>query len=178
MAYTIPEIITWAKICQPLARIGEANKAASDRSRDVDLDMKLYDTRKDVEYEYNQDPNSTNLFSMGNYLLSLCGVYLFQAQQATTGGGTITPITPSLTPDPYDFDVNSSISFILTGATTKQFPSSWVGYNMLFIRGHITQSQVNNGSGATYYSWDRGTAFLTLFNGAATDDENFQFFPI
>lgn len=176
MAYTIPEIVTWAKLSQPLAAIGEAKKNNSDRSKNLDLHIELYLTRADVEYEYDQDPNSTNLFAMGNYLLSLCGEYLFIAQQATVGGGTITPITPSLAPDPYDFDVDASTSFILAGATSKTFPSSWIGYNMLFVRNHITQSIINDGA-STYYSWDRGTATLVLYNGAAITGENFQFYP-
>lgn len=177
MAYTIPEIIIWAKISQPLARIGEAKKLANgNKNADVNLDMKLYNTRADVQYEYDQDPSSDNLFLIGNYLLALCGVYLFQAQATTIGGGTITPITPSDSPDPYDFDVSAS-SFIITGASSKVFPAAWVGFNILFVRGHITQSVVDNGVD-TAYSWDRGTATLTLLNGAAQVGENLQFFPI
>lgn len=182
MAYTIPEIITWSRICQPLARIGEAKRLANgDTDADVDLDIKIFITRADVLYEYNQDPNSSILFTIGNYLLSLLGRYLFVAQQATTGGGTITPITPGLAPNPYDFDVDGS-SFIATGATSKVFPASWKGYNILFVRNHITQSIVNNGVDV-YYAWDRGTATLSLFgpapaNGAAQATENFQIYPI
>lgn len=176
MAYTIPEIVTWAKICQPLAAIGEAKKNNSDRSKNVDLHIELFLTRKDVEYEYSQDPTSSNLFSMGNYLLSLCGVYLFQAQQATIGGGSVTPVTPGLAPTAYDFVVDAS-SFIATGTTSKTFPSNWIGYNILFVRDHVTQSILNDGLGGTYYSWDRGTATLTLYNGAAADTETFQIYP-
>jgi len=78
MAYSIPEIITWAKICQPLARVGEAKRLADgDPAADVDLDIKLYMTRKDVEYAYAQNADSAILHTMGNYLLALCGVYLF-----------------------------------------------------------------------------------------------------
>lgn len=177
MAYPIPQILTWSKMCQPLARIGEAKKSASDKTRDTDLDMKIYLTRKDVEYEYAQDPSSDKLFSMGNYLLSLCGVYLFTAQQMTAGGGSVTPVSPSLIPDPYDFEVDAS-SFIATGDTTKTFPGSWEGFNILFVRNHITQSIVNDGGGNTYYSWDKTNAILTLFNGAAQSTEIFQIYPV
>jgi hypothetical protein len=162
---------------QCFARIGEAKKRLSGRTFDENLDIKLFLTRKDCEYEYAQDPNSTNLFSIGNYLLALCGVYLFQAQQAIAGGGSITPITPGLAPTPYDFIVEIG-AFIEPGATTKVFPSSWIGFNILFVRNHVTQSIINDGNGSTYYSWDRGTASLTLFNGAAVDTEPFQFFPV
>ena len=180
MAYTIPEIITWAKICQPLARIGEAKRLAEgDTAADVDLDIKLYITRKDVEYEYAQDQSSTNLFAMGNYLLSLCGRYLFQAQQTTIGGGSVTPVTPGLAANPYDFTVASD-SFITTGTQSKVFPSSWIGYQILFVRNHITQSTINEGG--TYYSWDSGTGTITLYptgaGGQAQVGEIFQIFPV
>ena len=176
MAYTIPEIIIWAKICQPLARYGEAKRLASgDTDADIDLDIKLYMTRKDVEYAYSQNADSDILHTMGNYLLSLCGRYIFQAQATTVGGGTITPITPSTMPNPYDFEVDAN-SFIATGDTTKTFPTSWEGLNMLFVRNSITQSTVNQG--ASYYSWDNTTRLFTLINGAAQVGELFQIYPI
>jgi hypothetical protein len=176
MAYTIPEIITWSRICQPLARIGEAKRLVKgDKDADPDLDIKLYMTRKDVEYAYAQNADSDILHIMGNYLLMLCGRYLFQAQQTNVGGGTITPITPGTMPDPYDFEVSAS-SFIATGATTKTFPTSWQGLNMLFVRNNITQSTVNQGS--SYYSWDKTTRLFTLINGAAQSTELFQIYPM
>ena len=180
MAYTLPEIIVWSKMCQPLARIGEAKKLANgDRSADVDLDIKIYITRKDTEYSYAQEPTSDDTFAIGNYLLALCGIYLFTAQQATIGGGTITPVTPPgiTTPNPYDFIVGG-ISFISAGQTSKVFPSEWIGYNILFVRNHVTQSVLDDGIGSTYYSWDKTTATLILFNGAAVDTEVFQIFPV
>lgn len=178
MAYTTSDIIQWAKISQPLARIGEAKRLADgDDAADVDLDIKIYDTRKDVEKSYEADPTSNETYSSGNYLLTLIGRYLFQAQLATGGGGSITPIVPGgVIPDPYDFDVNGS-SFIVTGATSKVFPISWYGLNILFVRGHITQSTVNNGTD-TSYTWNKTTRTLTLLNGAASLSENFQIFPM
>lgn len=182
MAYSAAQIIQWAKICQPLARIGEAKRAANDDpAADVDLDIKLYITRKDVEYANSQvDTDAAVLFTMSNYLLSLCGKYLFQAQATTGSGGSISPITPSDAPDAYDFDVSAS-SFIVTGATSKTLPASWLGFNMLLIRGHITQSKVNNGI-EDYYSWDNSTRILTFYGqspstGAAVLGENIQIYP-
>lgn len=176
MAYTIPQILNWADIAQPLARVGEATrKARGDSGADPDLDIKIYLTKADVRYEYAQDPSGDNIFSMGNYLLSLMGIYLFQAQDASGGGGSISPVTPGTIPDPYDFEVSAS-SFIATSATTKTFPSSWVGLNVLFVRGGITQSTVNQGG--TYYSWSKTSGTLTLINGAAQATELFQIYPI
>lgn len=178
MAYLVTDIIEWSKISQPLARYGEAKRAASgDDAADVDLDMKLYDTRIDVQNAYDADPTSNETYSSANYLLTLIGRYLFPAQQATGGGGSITPIVPGgVIPDEYDFDVDGS-SFIVAGATSKTLPIEWSGLNILFIRGHITQSTVNNGVD-TSYTWNKTTRILTLFNGAAQTGENFQIFPM
>lgn len=177
MAYTIPEIILWGQISQPLARIGESKrKALGDNAADVDLDIKLYNTIIDVSYAYNQNADSAIQFTMGNYLLALCGRYLFTAQATIAGGGSITPITPGgITPDPYDFEVGAS-SFIATGETTKTFPATWIGYNILFIRNSITQSLTNQG--ATYYSWNKLTGAFVLISGAAQAGELFQIYPI
>lgn len=177
MAYTIPEIIVWAEICQPLARIGGAKKNAKNNgSIDHDLDIKLYDTRKDLEAQYDADPDSAETYTMGNYLLALCGVYLFTAQATIVGGGTITPIIPNPIPDPYDFYVDSS-SFIVTGASIKVFPVSWAGLNILFVRSFVTQSKVNDGI-TTCYSWNKSTRLFTLINGVAQVGENFQIYPV
>jgi hypothetical protein len=179
MAYSPTQIITWAEIAQPLARIGEAQKVRQgNRDADVNLDIKLYDTRKDCQYEYLQDVNSSNLFPMCNYLLSLMGEYLFAAQSATGGGGSITPIIPGIAPDPYDFEITLT-SFIASGATSKTFPASWVGFNILFVRNNITQSTVNQG--ASYYSWDKNTATLNLLgtpSSPAQLTELFQIYPV
>jgi len=177
MSYAVSDIITWAKISQPLARYYEAKKKANgDNSANLNLDIELYDTRKDVEYAYAQDPTSANTYQQANYLLTLCGIYLFQAQQTTGGGGSITPITPSASPDPYDFVVSSS-SFIVTGASSATLPSTWQGYNILLVRNSITQSTVNDGI-VTCYSWSRTTRLLTFINGALNAGELIQIYPL
>lgn len=179
MAYSIPDILQWARISQPLARYGEANKQRKgDNSADVDLDMKIYNTRLDVAYAYAQDPTDTILIPMGNYLYAICFPYVLTAQDATGSGGSITPINPADAPEPYDFDVSAS-SFIATGETSKILPSSWIGFNIILVRGHITQSKVNNGVDI-YYSWDRGTATLNFLgtNSQAALGENIQIFPL
>jgi hypothetical protein len=94
MPYDVADILNWASISQPLARIGEAKRLANgDRAADVDLDMKIYNTRLDVLYCYNDDPNADELYIMGNYLLMLIGRYLFPAQAAIGETGSIASIT-------------------------------------------------------------------------------------
>lgn len=97
MSYTIPNIITWAKYSQPLARLDAIKKKAftgGGGNIDDKLDIKIYLTRKSVEFEYAQDTTSSNLFELGNYLYALCFTYVLAAQEATGGGGSISPITP------------------------------------------------------------------------------------
>lgn len=60
MAYLISDIVSWAEISQPLARIGEAKKKATQSGTiELDLDIKLYDTRRDVEWQLAQETNAT-----------------------------------------------------------------------------------------------------------------------
>lgn len=176
MIYSVPNIINWSKICQPLARIGEAQKQArNDSSADTELDVKIYMTRKDVEYEYAQDPTSDNLYSIANYLLALCGVYLFKAQEVTGNGGSITPIVPggSSTPVPYDFIVSGS-SFIIAGQSLKTI-TSFIGYNIQFFRGNVIQTTVS--TEPSYYTWDSATGTFQCFPEAQSG-ELFQLYAI
>lgn len=84
------------KISQPLARVGQIKRLAFQNGAiENNLDVELYITRKDIEYEYAQDPNSENLFAMGQYGLALCGIYLFAAQQVSGDGGDLATITPA-----------------------------------------------------------------------------------
>lgn len=179
MSYAITDIIEWAKISQPLARFGELKKKGEiGGSQEFDLDIQLYNARKDLEYSYEQSPNSNETFQIGQYVVSLMGEYLFAAMAATGGSGSTGTIT-SITPTPLEFVVSSN-SFIPTGANSKNIPQ-FKGYNILFIRGNITQSTVNTGNGETYYSWDRLTANFNLYgtpNGDANEGELFQLYPI
>lgn len=94
MPYSVPDILNWASISQPFARYGESQRVArGDGAADPDLDMKLYNTRMDCLYEFEQDPDSDNLYAMGNYLLTLCGRYLFQATAVMGETGEIASIS-------------------------------------------------------------------------------------
>lgn len=179
MSYSLPQLITWAKIAQPLSYRGEKIKQSAGQLCDIDLHIKLYNTRIDAQYAFAQYPGTPETYEIGNYLLTLMGVYLFPAQQAVAGGGSITPILPSLVPNPYDFIVSAS-SFITTGSSGITFPSTWKGFNMLFVRGHLTQSLINEGG--TYYSWDKNTLAFNLLpagvGGQAAAGEVFQIYPV
>jgi len=93
MSYAISDIIQWAKASQPLAFIEEAKKIQQGGTGDLNLHTKIYLERKTLEYAYADDPTADYLFEIGNYVLSLIGIYLFEAQQAT-GGGSGSSVTP------------------------------------------------------------------------------------
>lgn len=186
MAYATLDLINWAKICQPLARYNEARrKATTGATLDEDLDIKLYITRKDVEYEYDQDPTSENLFPMGNYLLTLMFPYFFEAQQATGSGGSISPLNT-------DVQIPGDIDFIVDGSTIIPTGGSSVylnglggrpdlrGYNVDFARGGMMQYTTLQPGGATYYSWNSVTGLfqlLPLSGGQATTGEPMRIMP-
>jgi hypothetical protein len=160
MAYTASQIIAWAKLSQPYARYGEMKKKAQgDNSANLNLDIELYITRKDVEYANAQDPSSADTYQQANYLLTLCGIYLFQAQEALGAGGSTATTTQVSAPSPYYFIVDASTSFMLNGATTKTI-TSFIGYNLVYSRNGIIQTTVT--SEPTYFSWNSVTgAFVT-----------------
>jgi len=96
MGYLITDIIQWAEISQPFARYDQERKLETKGASTIqDLDIKLYVERKSLQYAYDQDPTSDETFQIGQWVLSLIGIYLFKAQQVTGSGGSIAPITPS-----------------------------------------------------------------------------------
>lgn len=95
MSYAISDIITWAKMSQAFAALDSGKKSAREGYLDPTLHEKLYVERKSLEWQYADDPNYTYLFEQGNYVLALCGVYLFEAQNASGTGGTTSGLTPT-----------------------------------------------------------------------------------
>lgn len=173
MAYSIPDIINWAKISQPLARIGESKKLAFQHGTiEPELDKKLYVERKSLEYSYAQDPTGNETYMIGQWVLALCGVYLFQAQAASGSGGSISPVTPGGLPDAIEFVVSAS-SEIPTGGSTLTIPE-FIGFNLIFVRGSITQSMLS--SQPTYFTWNRTTGQFSC-SPVAFVDELFQLYP-
>ncbi len=122
-----------------------------------------------LTWGYEADPTDEKLQGVGAYLLWLCGQF-GQMVQSGQGGGTVIPINPATTmPDPVEFVVDGT-SLIVTGGSTLLL-TDFIGYNIIFLRNNIPQTQIN--TGGSYYHWNRGTGVFTCF-GAAGEDELFS----
>lgn len=118
--------------------------------------------------------SAAKLQSVANYVYALDGRFGAIAQGIISrgGGGTVTPIVPISTPDAIEFVVSGS-SPITTGNSNLTI-SSFIGFNLIFVRNNIPQSTIN--TGGTYYTWSKTTGIFSCI-GAASDTELFQFYP-
>lgn len=118
---------------------------------------------------YTLDPDYDGLQAPANYLYELEQSFAFKAANIVDGGGggQISPATPTTLPTPYYFIVDDN-SFIANGETTKTFPASWQGYNMVFARGGVTQTDVT--SEPSYFTWDSQTLEFTCEPAAVTSE--------
>jgi len=177
MPLSYSDIIAVARISQYLAENDELKGSLFGARIAPGTGRILYCERKAVEWMYNLDPTNDTLTLTSNYLYSLCRGYNLRAQRiyATSGGGSVAPPDVNTAPNPIQFNVGAATA-IVTGATTGTI-TTFIGYNLLFVRGGIPQTTVNEGGGATYYSWDKTTGLLTI-SPSAIAGELFQLYPI
>lgn len=116
-----------------------------------------------------------SLRSVANYLIWLCGKFGLQARNLIgIGGASVTPIIPgSLRPSRLDFIV-SSTSPLPSGSTGGTF-ASFIGYNLDFIRGGVSQSTVT--TEASYFTWDKTNGLFTC-SPALVDTELVALIPV
>ena len=121
-------------------------------------------------FEYNNQ----NLRGVANYLYWICGKFALDGQYIITGagGGTVVPINPGSTPNPTEFEVTAT-SIIPAGDSTITI-DAYIGYNLLFVRNGIPQSQIDLGN--SYYNWNKVTGQFTCY-GPAVEGELFQLYP-
>ena len=107
----------------------------------------------------------TNLRKCANYLYWLCGGYALTAQ-GISGEGGVAPIVANFDlPAPYDFTVTNT-SFIIAGQQSKSI-TNFIGYNILFIRGGVPQSQNDQGDGTSYFTWNSNTGLFNMYPEAS-----------
>lgn len=177
MPLSVSDIIAVARISQYLSQDDILKGSLFGARVAPKTPLVLYAERKALEWMYNTDPLDDSLRLVANYVYSLCRGYNLRAQNILNenGAGSISPVNPDTAPSPIQFNVSGS-TLMVTGGTTATI-SSFVGYNLLFVRGGLPQTTVNEGGGATYYSWDRDLGLLTI-SPAAQAGELFQLYPI
>jgi len=114
-----------------------------------------------------------DLEKRANYLYALCGKYALEANYLIRPGGLLSNITtPTAVPEPIEFIVSNN-SLIPNNGNSVSI-SSFIGYNLLFIRNGISQSSIDNGG--SYFTWDKGIGTFVCYTNAATG-ELFQLYP-
>lgn len=99
----IPSIISLSKICQYLSAYDVTlDTALNGGSLNNGLPRQIYQTRKNVEWMYSQDPTNSSLVFVGDYLYALCGRYISVAKTILGSQGGI-PINPSISTNAYVF---------------------------------------------------------------------------
>lgn len=168
---TIGRILELAPTCCYLANDAKyKSQLFSKRPKSLQNQATLiYIYWKILNYFYEQDPTYDGLYAPAQYLFELEQKFAFKAANIVDGGGggSIAPITPTTLPSPYYFEVDDA-SFIANGESSKQFPATWQGYNMVFARGGETQTTVN--TEPSYFTWDSSTAIMTISPAAVTSE--------
>lgn len=164
---TIAEKIRIAKINGYLINIAIKKGGLNGGGIDVDLPLKIRNVRKSIEYRYALDPSDTTLEGVSNYMLSMC-IYVNEARGIIFNPGTTPGTIAGTTPSPYQFIVDAGTSFIIDGQSSKTI-TSFIGYNLIFVRNGSTQNTSADGSGS-YYSWSKTSGTFIMYPQAYTGD--------
>lgn len=122
---------------------------------DPNLYIKIWVTWWVINRIYEADPTYPHIYEKALRLWEMMGRYGLAAYTYTGGGGgSVSPVTPIPTiPAPYYFVVSVS-SFIPTGGSSATI-SAFIGFNLIFARGGIPQSQIQ--TEPTWFSWNSVT---------------------
>jgi len=171
---TIASIVSIYPIAQYLATVDINKRGLYGGGVDLQLPEKIRNIGMSVERIYNDDPTDTTLTSTANYLYALMGKYGMQAQAVTGIAGSVAGIISNVqSPLPLDFEVTAS-SIIADGENTKTF-TAFIGCNIEFTRGGITQNTTN--IGGSYYTWNKVTGEFFCYPNASLT-ELFRIVPV
>ena len=174
-ALTVAEKLAVAEICEYLVTIAIQKGGLNGGGIDLQLPTKIYNLRTTIQYQYEQDPSDDTLEAVTNYLYGMC-MFNLQAQSITGSGGVIAAISGGTNlPVPYQFTVAASGTFMIDGQSAQTI-TAFIGYNLIFVRGNITQSVVNDGV-TSYYSWTKSIGAFTAVP-AVTTGELIQLFAV
>ena len=171
---SIATIISIYPVAQYLATVDIHKRRLFGGGVDVELPNKIRNIGLSVERIYNDNPSDTSLTKTANYLYALLGKYGAQAQAVSGIAGSIAGVIGNTqSPLPLDFEVTAS-SFIADGESTKTI-TAFIGCNIEFTRGGITQNTTN--IGASYYTWNKVTGEFFCYPDA-TLTELFRIVPV
>lgn len=174
---TVARILELAPTCSRLAEDHRFKRAlfSGTPKSSIHQGILIYCYWKILNKIYELDNNYAGLEQPANHLWELCQKWQLKAASIVDGGssGQVTPVTPVTLPTPYYFLVDGS-SFIADGASSKTFPASWQGFNIVFARNGITQTTVT--SEPTYFTWNSTTAEFTC-SPAVVSGELLAFIP-
>jgi hypothetical protein len=173
--YTIPNIISYAKLSQFLSRKDVYVRAALGKGIDDRLPQLLYIERKSLEWVYNQNPNDANLPKAGNYVLSLCGKFLMQALQAVGGGVSVnanvisTVSAKSAIEIPVRFVVGDSGALLIAGGKTLTISDTNILDNSVKVFVNNEKLYPNRNDRFSYTVSYSSTSIIIQFNQGAED---------
>ena len=171
---TVAQIMDIWPIAQYLAANDIQNRRNNSGAVDITLPQKIYSIGTSVQRTYDADSTDDTLPLTARFLYALCGKYGLQASVVMQTSGTVSPVTPNVPTVPYQFNVAASGNLINEGESSVII-TSFIGFNLLFVRNGITQSTVN--TEPSYYSWNKGTGLFTISPGAILG-ELFQIYAI
>jgi len=171
---TTASIVSIYPVAQYLATIDINKRGLYGGGVDLQLPEKIRNIGMSVERIYNDNPTDTTLTTTANYLYALMGKYGMQAQAVTGIAGSVAGIISNVqSPLPLDFEVTVS-SIISDGENTKTF-TAFIGCNIEFTRGGITQNTTN--IGGSYYTWNKVTGEFFCYPNASIT-ELFRIVPV
>ena len=171
---TTASIVSIYPVAQYLATIDIYKRGLYGGGVDLQLPEKIRNIGMSVERVYNDDPTDTTLTTTANYLYALMGKYGMQAQAVTGIAGSVAGIISNVqSPLPLDFEVTAS-SIISDDENTKTF-TAFIGCNIEFTRGGITQNTTN--IGGSYYTWNKVTGEFFCYPNASLT-ELFRIVPV
>ena len=138
----ISSIISLSKICQYLSSYDVTlDTALNNGSLNKTLPREIYETRKNVEWIYSQDPTNSSLVFVGDYLYALCGKYIPQAKTILGSQGGI-PVNPSISTNAYAF---SQLLLNVDGQSGSPVAGTYVYQNTALVQAALLYQLTING---------------------------------
>ena len=138
-------------------------------SLDKRLPSLIYAVRQGLEWLYELDPAHEDILPISNYLISICK-FSDKAEANMGSGGALPIVLGTASPSALDWIISASSTPLATGETSVTL-TQFIGYDINFIRGSLTQYTTNPGDGSTYYSWNKTSGLFTISSAASLGEQ-------